>query len=86
MKRILCLLLSLMIALSVSSAAFAETLDAPDGSDVEIIAVRPGESSRAEETAWYYRVHNGMLQTRLWSLTYGRWLTDWIDVCPYEGG
>lgn len=86
MKRVLSLLLAFMIALSASAPAFADELKAPDGSDVEIIAVKPGESTRAEETAWFYRVHNGMLQTRLWSLTYGRWLTDWIDVGPYEGG
>lgn len=86
MKRVISLLFALLIMLSVSIPAFADTLEAPDGSDVEIIAVKPGESTRAEETTWYFRVYYGMLQMRKWSLTYGRWLTDWIDVCPYEGG
>ena len=85
MKRFLSLLLALIMVLSLHAAAFANGLEAPDGSDVEIIAVKPGESTRAEETAWYYRVYNGMVQMRLWSLTYGYWLTDWIDVGPYEG-
>lgn len=32
---------------------------------------------QAEETEWRYRVIDGKLQRRLWSITYGRWLTDW---------
>ena len=33
-----------------------------------------------EEVKWYYRYNdNGVLQKRLWSLTNGYWLTDWID-------
>ena len=34
---------------------------------------------QAEETEWAYRVHDGVLQKRLWSNTYAKWLTDWID-------
>lgn len=86
MKRILSLLLVLIIAVSLSVPAFAAGVEAPDGSDIEIIAVEPGEPTRAEETAWYYRVYYGMVQKRLWSLTYGYWKTDWIDIGPYEGG
>ena len=36
----------------------------------------------AEETVWYTRIYNGMLQRRLWSVTYGKWLTEWEDVQP----
>lgn len=86
MKRILSLLLVLVLSLSIAVPAFADGLEAPDGSDVEIIAVKPGDSTRAEETCWYYRVHNGMAQMRKWSITYGKWLTDWIDIGPYIGG
>lgn len=39
-----------------------------------------GIAPHTEETVWYVRVHNGVLQKRLWSITYERWLTDWIDV------
>lgn len=85
MKRIFSFLLALTILFSLSSVALAECLEAPDGSDVEIIAVKPGEPMRSEETAWYFRVYNGMVQKRLWSLTYRRWLTDWIDIGPWEG-
>lgn len=35
---------------------------------------------RVDTTTWYTRVYNGKLQKRLWSNTYGVWLTDWIDV------
>ncbi|WP_156778670.1 hypothetical protein [Clostridium formicaceticum] len=31
----------------------------------------------AEETEWRYRVVDGRLQKRLWSITYNKWLTDW---------
>lgn len=36
--------------------------------------------SRTSEVVWYTRTYNGKLQKRLWSITYGVWLTDWIDV------
>lgn len=85
MKRILSLLLALTVLLSVSIPALADWIPAPDGSEEEIVAIEPGDSTRHEETTWYYRVHNGMLQKRLWSITYGRWLTDWLDVMPYPG-
>ena len=32
----------------------------------------------AEESKWYYRDVNGRQQKRLWSRTYGYWITDWI--------
>lgn len=85
MKRILSLFLAFLIVLSISVPAFADGLEAPDGSDEGIIAVASGEPTRAEETTWCFRVFNGMVQKRLWSLTYGRWLTDWIDIGPWEG-
>ena len=36
-------------------------------------------SPMTEETEWVYRSYNGKYQRRLWSITYGYWLTDWID-------
>ncbi len=35
---------------------------------------------QGEETIWYTRRYNGKRQKRLWSITYQRWLTDWIDI------
>ena len=43
-----------------------------------------GVTPASEETIWYQRIYNGMLQKRLWSITYQKWLTDWIDVMPIE--
>ena len=37
-------------------------------------------SPAAEQTVWYTRIYNGKLQRRLWSITYGEWLTEWEDV------
>ncbi|MDL2288152.1 hypothetical protein LJC32_02085 [Oscillospiraceae bacterium OttesenSCG-928-F05] len=34
----------------------------------------------AEEFAYYYRTHNNQLQQRIWSLTYGYWVTPWTNV------
>lgn len=34
----------------------------------------------AEQTEWRFRVVDGRLQRRLWSLTWGKWLTEWEFV------
>ncbi len=66
---ILCFSLALPV-LALGSEQVPET-----ATDEEIIVMR------AEQTMWYYRVTNGAREKRLWSLTYGKWLTDWM---PYE--
>lgn len=43
------------------------------------IGVNEKQITRAESTEWRYRKYNGKWQKRLWSATYQRWLTDWID-------
>lgn len=35
-----------------------------------------------EQTRWEYRVNNGNYEKRLWSITYNKWLTDWIIIGP----
>jgi len=52
----------------------------PEGEGGEEFTVVEGD--RAEVFKWFYRNHNGMIQKRLWSLTYEYWVTDWIDVGP----
>lgn len=81
MKRFLSLFLALLILASVSVTAFAE---APANSTTETEAgiSLNDEPTRQEETIWYFRIYQGRRQMRLWSLTYERWLTDWIDVGP----
>lgn len=46
--------------------------------DMDEIVIRP----MAEQTEWMYRVVNGDLQKRLWSITWGKWLTEWEWVLP----
>lgn len=36
--------------------------------------------TRAEITEWHYKVVNGVWYKRLWSITYQRWLTEWMPV------
>lgn len=43
--------------------------------------VVPSEiSTRAEEIGYAYRItEDGVKQYRIWSYTYGKWKTDWIN-------
>ena len=80
MKKIVSFLLAVIICFSFSAVAFAEN---PGENDEPVISDNaPQEPGRPEETIWYFRVWNGVNQMRLWSLTYGVWLTDWIDIGP----
>ena len=42
------------------------------------------EPTRVEEFKWYYRTYEGQCQRRLWSVTYGHWVTDWLP-CNTQG-
>ena len=77
MKRIICALI-LCISSLFSVAAFADysVVDAPEA--VNTSSVQP----YAEETRWVTRIHNGNYEMRLWSITYNKWLTDWIIIGP----
>ena len=77
MKRIICLLLAICIFFSFAAVAFADSYVEPE--NAEGVVIRNG-GSRAEETQWVFRCWNGILEMRLWSITYGYWLTDWITV------
>lgn len=80
MKRFISLILALVICLSFSALAFAECPEAPEEESGEELIV-PDEQTRWEETEWYYRItDDGLFQRRLWSLTYGYWLTDWETI------
>ena len=35
---------------------------------------------RREESEWMYAVVDGVYSKRLWSITYGIWLTEWIPL------
>lgn len=42
-----------------------------------------GAITYAETVRWYFRMNNGVKEMRLWSITDGRWLTDWVP-CPVQ--
>lgn len=77
MKRILCILI-LCFSFTFPATAFAEYTVPPDVTPVEESYAQP----YTEETKWVTRIHNGNLEARLWSITYNKWLTDWIIIGP----
>lgn len=80
MKKVICLLLSLVLCLSLSAPAFAAVVGEPEEEDSSAYAASDNQT-RLEETEWYYRItESGLIQRRLWSITYGYWKTDWITI------
>lgn len=77
-KLIFTLALTLLMSLNVLPAT------ASLASEPLAITQDTSISPMSEETVWYNRIYNGMLQRRLWSVTYGKWLTEWEDVAPVE--
>jgi len=78
-KRIVTLLLICVMALS-----FAIPVTANEILPVESVNV-VGEQEitpHTEMTRMYWRNHQGQLQWRLWSITNGRWLSEWTTVHP----
>lgn len=54
---------------------------AMDSSDANTeITTQVAIETRKEQVEWFFREHNGVPQMRLWSYTYAKWLTDWIDL------
>ena len=80
MKRIISLILALVMCFSFSAVAFAESADTPEEEATRELVIED-DQTRAEETEWYYRItDDGLFQRRLWSITYRKWLTDWITI------
>jgi len=75
MKRFICAFLAIVFCLTISAPVFA---DYSRSSEETIVTAE--EESRAEETVWYFRCYAGLLQRRLWSITYGYWLTEWETI------
>ena len=64
-----CLLCTIMI----ETPTFAmENNESAIQSEYEVVV-------RSQVTKWVYRTYEGRTQMRLWSVTEGVWLTDWID-------
>lgn len=71
-----CMAVVLMFA-AVPTVAAADYLPTPPA----LTAAAPDDevAPLADDTAWVYRIYNGKKQMRLWSKTWAKWLTDWID-------
>lgn len=81
MKKFISLLLSLTLLVSLSASVFADFTSSPTQTEVTVDGKNPEDPGRAEETVWIYRTtESGLIQMRLWSITYGYWLTDWITI------
>lgn len=71
-----CALTLITVSAVVSPAALAEGQGSPTAF-LETQSISP----RAEQTKTYYRtLSNGQVQYRVWSITQGKWLTDWINM------
>ncbi len=78
MKRFLATISIFLLCTLFSPVAYAETIEMEE---------MPTSSSEvavpfAEQREWVWRINNGYYEKRLWSHTYGKWLTDWIIVGP----
>lgn len=78
MKRILCTILAIVLCLMISAPVFADY--SSSNADAYEEAIVTEEQSRAEETMWCFRCYDGLFQRRLWSITYGYWLTEWETI------
>lgn len=70
LTTVVALLCTVTLLVGGLAPAYAYALPGRDGDAVV----------QSEEVRWYYRLHNGEKQMRLWSITQGRWRTDWIPV------
>lgn len=73
-KRILAAFVALMCAVTLLAAPVQAYAPPSDDS---------GISTQAETYRWYFRMNNGVKEMRLWSITYQRWVTDWVP-CPEQ--
>ena len=76
-KLVVFLLTCIMVFSLVVPAMAAEAVKVePVYSAVEQQDIAP----RTEMTRIYWRTYHGVLQFRVWSITNGRWITDWTNV------
>jgi len=77
-KRLLMFFIICVMSLSFAAPAMAATTF-----PTQTICETSGQESSTEETEMtqiYHRWYEGRLQFRVWSITYGRWLTEWTDM------
>ena len=66
-----------LIATFLTAGIFLAPTPAVYASEIPVLPATETLEERAEETVWKYRNVDGKLQKRLWSLTYGKWITEW---------
>ncbi|MDE6840772.1 MAG: hypothetical protein K2P49_08000 [Oscillospiraceae bacterium] len=74
-KRILTGVAALLCAVTLLTAGVAPALASPPPEVDE-----GGISARYDEVRWYFRTRDGVREMRLWSITRGVWVTDWVPV------
>lgn len=77
MKKFVIWLFVVVMAFIMNAVPVLAAVDTPV--DVPTVGTQTEIGPRSEETVWYVRYVNGKRQRRLWSITYGEWLTDWLD-------
>lgn len=75
MKKIRSLVLYIVICLTLTTSAFAVN---SDHVSVSVPSSVYSDYERSDRVEWVYMPINGVKHKRLWSLTRGIWLTDWI--------
>ena len=63
--------LSFSVPAMAANAVVTETINAEMGQE---------NSIHSEVTQIVWRTYNGVLQFRVWSVTFGRWNTDWTNL------
>ena len=71
------LFLNLFLLLVISFCT-QNIVKAEKENDMNIVSITDGRAY--EETQWYYRTVNGIRQKRLWSITEGHWIGEWISI------
>jgi len=75
MKAIKNIILYIVICLMLATSAFAVDSDHFTINDT---AVEYNDDTRTEQVEWVFMTIDGVRHKRLWSITRGIWLTDWI--------
>ena len=71
--------LGIMIAVQLLAVPGGVEMTCPQESEAIVMEAQSNAGlMRVEEFKWYYRDYNGECQRRLWSVTYGYWVTDWL--------
>lgn len=72
-KHFLAVFVALMCMVTLLAAP-VQAYAPPGGEDQAI--------TYSDTVRWYFRTNHGVEEMRLWSITQGRWLTDWVPVNP----